>query len=225
MQWWFFLLAILIAVAIMAVNAYLAQKRRDMWADLAMRYGFEYYASDPFDIPTKYRFGLFQQGRGRKAFNCLKGRYGQVSVLLFDYQYTTGSGKNQQRHSLSGLIADLNISGPHLAIRPESFLDHLAGLLGFEDITFESSEFNRAFHVKCDNKKFAYDICHAAMMEFLLQQRGMAWELAGCHLLAYSYSERSFSPEDVAAYLDAALGFTQRIPEYVRKERAWTPLP
>ena len=53
-------------------------------------------------------------------------------------------------------------------------MDKIAGALGFHDINFESSEFSRKFHIKCADKKFAYDVIHPRMMEFLLAaaQRG-----------------------------------------------------
>jgi|SRR5690606_28528744 len=37
---------------------------------------------------------LMQRGRSRKMTNLIYGRSGSVSLGLFDFQYTTGSGKN-----------------------------------------------------------------------------------------------------------------------------------
>ena len=39
----------------------------------------------------------------------------------------------------------------------------------FDDIDFESDEFSRKFYVQSSDRKFAYDVLHPRMMEFLLQ--------------------------------------------------------
>jgi hypothetical protein len=45
----------------------------------------------------------------------------------------------------------------------------VAGFFGFDDIDFESSEFSSRFIVKSADKRFAYDVIHPRMMEFLLE--------------------------------------------------------
>jgi hypothetical protein len=57
---------------------------------------------------------------------------------------------------------------PDLLIRREGIFDKIAGVLGFDDIDFESSEFSRKFCVKSGDKRFAYDVIDPRMMEFLL---------------------------------------------------------
>jgi len=72
-------------------------------------------------------------------------------------------------NELSYLILDLPFARtPDLLIRREGVFDRLAGVLGFDDIDFESEEFSRAFYVKSSDKKFAYDVVHPRMMEWLL---------------------------------------------------------
>jgi hypothetical protein len=58
---------------------------------------------------------------------------------------------------------------PDVLIRRENVLDKLAGAFGFDDIDFESAEFSRKFCVKSPDKRFAYDLISAQMMEFLLR--------------------------------------------------------
>ena len=58
---------------------------------------------------------------------------------------------------------------PDVLLRREGLFDRMAGALGFDDIDFESVEFSRRFHVKSSDKRFAYDLIDAGMMQFLLQ--------------------------------------------------------
>jgi hypothetical protein len=214
---WIFV-AIVIVGIIIAVNAYLQYQRREMWRQIAERYGLRYYSADPFNLPDRYQFALFQHGHSKKVYNCLDGKYEGVPVTLFDYRYVTGSGKSQQTHDLSAVLAELQIDCAHLVIRPEGVLDRFAALFGFGDIEFESDEFNRAFNVKGDDKKFAYDICHPDMMEFLLQNRTMTWELRGRHVLLYSWEMGNFNAQNVNTCLHLVTGFVSRIPSYLRNE-------
>jgi hypothetical protein len=220
MEWTIPVLVVLVFIAIIAFSFYLQYLRRQMWQRLAARYGMRFNPDDPFDIPGRFPFALFQEGHSRRASNCLDGTYQNVPVILFDYRYKTGSGKSETTHNLSALLARLNIHCPKLVIRPETVLDRFAAFVGFGDINFESEEFNRAFNVHCADKKFAYDICHPQMMEFLLENRSMVWELQGNHLLLYSYSMGSFDPGEVRTCLQLAVEFDARIPGYLQKEAA-----
>ena len=64
---------------------------------------------------------------------------------------------------------------PPLRVDPEDFLDRFVGRITGNDIDLESEEFNRAFTVSCPDRKFASDVLHPQMMEFLLQHRQLGW--------------------------------------------------
>jgi hypothetical protein len=58
---------------------------------------------------------------------------------------------------------------------------------GYDDIDFESHEFSRKFCVRSKDKKFAYDVCHARMIEYLLANDDLNIEIENMTLaLAYS---------------------------------------
>ncbi len=218
MEWAIPVLVVLAIIAFIAFGMYVQYLRRQMWQRLAARYGMRFNPHDPFDIPGRFPFALFQEGHSRRACNCLDGTYKNLPVILFDYTYKTGSGKSETTHNLSVLLARLNIYCPKLIIRPETVLDRFAALVGFGDINFESEEFNRAFNVHCESKKFAYDICHPQMMEFMLQNQSMTWELQGNHVLLYCYAMGTFDPEEAGTCLRLAVEFAARIPSYLLKE-------
>jgi hypothetical protein len=191
--------------------------RRQMWMGLADKYRMRYIRTDHFGIPELFKFALLQEGRGRQAFNCLDGTYQDLPVLLFDYRFITGWGKARKCHELSALLARLSIPCSHLIIRPETTMGRFAAFLGFGHIRLELDEFNRAFSVHCEDKKFAYDVCHPEMMEFILEYPNMSWELQGDHLLVYCL-EVEFDPECVARCLEIAQGFAKRIPRYLKQK-------
>jgi hypothetical protein len=215
---WFIVLFVLVAVLIAGFNYYSMRVRQKMWLEVAARYNFRYSADDRSNLADSYDFALFKQGHSRSVYNRLDGAYDNLPVIVFDYRYKTGSGKSEETHYISAVLATLPIAGPYLMIRPEQALDRLAAFVGFADITFESDAFNRAFHVKGDDKKFAYDICHPRMMEFLLQNTSLTWELRGMHVLLYSWRFGTFNVEEVELCLHAAKDFVALLPDYLLQE-------
>ncbi len=209
------LVILLLVVAGIALGAYyLDRKRRQMWRDLAARYGLRYYAGDPFDLVNCYSFALFNTGHSKRVSNTLHGNTDGMDVVLFDYRYKTGSGKNQTTHYWSALMVRLPCRG-ELKIEPEYFFDRIAAIFGWDDFDFEYERFNRAFRVTGPSKKFAYDVCTPEMMEFLLQDTSHCWEIQGDRLLLYSSSMGTFDPEEVARCLRDARGFLERLPSYL----------
>ncbi len=210
-------LIVIFVIVLYLVYTHDVKVRRQMWEELADTYGMGFNSKDPFDIPDTYPFALFQKGHSRRAYNCLHGIYESLPVILFDYYYAIGWGR-QTDHYVTALLGRLNIYCPKLVIRPVTVLDRFAGLVGLGEIHFESEEFNRIFNVEGEDKKFAYDICHPEMMELLLQKPSLTWELQGHSLLVYSSSIGRFDAEEVGVCLDLALGFVARIPAYLKKE-------
>lgn len=175
-----------------------AAAREAELAALATRRGWRFSPDDDSDFPLQHdRFDLFDAGRSRRIFNTLRGtqpgRHGELATQTGDYRYTTGSGKHQRTHRLSYLMATLPVPVPrdcHLVIRPEHFGDTLGAMIGFDDIDFESEEFSRRYFVKSSDRKLAYAVVHARMMEFLLASPCGHLELHGTQVVL-----RGSSPE------------------------------
>ncbi len=178
------MLIIVLAIAGIAAVAYLAhlaaKRRREAMAALAAELGWRFDpASDRAHDDQYAHFEIFRKGHSRVAYNTLTGsteidgRTYSVKMGDFDYKITHSTGKNTQTttYRLSYLVLHLPFAHtPDLLIRREGVFDKLAGALGFDDIDFESEEFSRAFYVKSSDKKFAYDVVHPRMMEWLLSK-------------------------------------------------------
>lgn len=219
---------VLLAMVIVGIIGYQqAKKRRDALSALAGALGWTFDPSSDYSWDDRYpQFQMFHRGEGRHAFNTLRGTIvidaRECRAQAGDYQYktTSGTGKNRRTttHRFSYLIVHLPyVAAPRLLIRAENFFDKFAGALGFDDIDFESEQFSRAFHVKSADRKFAYDVCHARMMEFLLATRPPPVEVEqGC--CCVSDASRTWSPEQFAVNVRWAGEFFAQWPEYLKSD-------
>jgi len=154
-----------------------AKKRREEMQALAAELGWRFYPDKDSSHDEEYaHFEIFRRGHSRVAFNTLigsveiDGRQIYTKAGDFRYRVTRGSGKNRRTstYTFSYLIFHLPFTTPTLVIRPEGLFDKIAGAFGFDDIDFESEAFSRRFHVKSSDRRFAYDVVHPRMMEFLM---------------------------------------------------------
>jgi hypothetical protein len=101
-----------------------------------------------------------------------------------------------------------------LFIRRENLFDKVAGFLGFDDIDFESAEFSDRFIVKSRDKRFAYDVLHPRMMEFLLDGAPPTVEFrhGQCCL---NFGEKCWSPAEFAGVFAWAGQFYALWPQHV----------
>jgi hypothetical protein len=124
-------------------------------------------------------FSIFTQGRARYAFNtvrCALDVEGESWPVQYgDYHFETLEPDGNQPKPLSHLLSYVLVETPYLGlpdlhIRCPEMFDKVAGLLGLEEINFESDQFNNRFAVQSRDKRFAYDVLHPRMMEFLLDR-------------------------------------------------------
>jgi hypothetical protein len=178
----FHILFILGLLAAIVVGGYFAHRaavrRQEELRALAARLGWQYDPGKDSAHDDRYgHFSVFKQGGSRYAYNTLRGPLvvdGQTwRAQMGDYHYTTtshnGKTTTTQTHRFSYLIVTTPFVGtPELTIRREHLFHKIGGFLGFDDIDFESAEFSGRFHVKSTDKRYAYDVVHPRMMEFLL---------------------------------------------------------
>ncbi|MFH1228111.1 MAG: hypothetical protein V1701_09450 [Planctomycetota bacterium] len=195
------------------------EKRREVMTAIATRLGFVYQPDDLLGRGNIYAdIKLFNIGHSRKAYNFITGSKKSYSVDIFEYLYkiTTSTGKTTTTVTYNNAVCILTIPQRfnYLFVRTENFLDKIAGVIGFEDIDFESREFSKRYYVKSDDKKFAYDIINPQMMEFFLaQQKPPLVEIKGNHLAFYI--AKRINPEEYGALYNFAEQFYLKIPNYL----------
>jgi hypothetical protein len=212
------ILAILVVLGIAVGGLLSSIKRQKDLAAFAQQYGFQFTALAGDHHEQYETFEPFDNGHSRSSRNLIHGRRGAIDWEMFDYKYTTGSGKNKQTHHYGIILAKIDLRLSRMCIRREHFFDKLAGLVGFDDIDFESEEFSRKFHVKAEDRKFAYDLIHPEMMEYLMAAPPADWQLGG--RIAMITRSRHYKPDELSGLMTLIEGFVERIPHYVRQDRA-----
>lgn len=214
----------IVIVLAVAVGAWLAEKkRREALQRFADSLGLQYSHKDPLNVPGRFHyFKNFQSGDRRYARNVLYGAVDGRAVTAFDFFWEedrrdSKGHRHTTTHSFSAVVVDLPISTVELYIRPEGLFDKLAGWVGFDDIDFESDEFSRKFMVKCADKRFAYDVIHPRMMEFLLGRGGLSYEMERDSLCVRSDSR--YKPEQVESMIRHSFQFVDLLPRHLVKDR------
>ena len=214
------MVVVLIVIVIGAIYSMIqARKRREGLFELAQRLGLDFSAAEDYELAERFGFlKQLAQGENRYARNVLSGTYQQNRVLVFDYHYETHStdskgNRTTQHHWFSFFILTLPAVFPDLTIRRENFLTRVAEVFGYQDIEFESAEFSRAFCVRSPDKKFAYDVCNAKMMEYLLANRDLSVEIEN-QVLALAFNT-CLSVEQVEFNLQRLVEIRSRLPEYL----------
>jgi hypothetical protein len=215
---------IVAAVIALAVLGHIsARKRREAMMALAARLGLRFDAGKDRDLAKRYGFlDKLRAGSNRYAFNVLSGVCQSHDVTVFDYHYETHStdskGHTQTHHHyFSCFLLHLPRSFPELAIAREGFFSKVAQAMGFDDIDFESHEFSRRFCVRSADKKFAYDVCHARMIEYLLANDDLTIEIEG-DVLAITFGSR-LDPERIEPNLNRLIALRSLMPEYLFSRR------
>ena len=215
----FLIVAVLVIVVIGAIYGMIqARKRLEGLFELAQRLGLTFSAAEDYGLADRYGFlKQLAQGENRYARNVLSGTYQQNQVLAFDFHYETytqgKSGRQTHHHWFSFFILTLPAFFPDLTIRPENFLTRVAEVFGYQDIEFESAEFSQAFNVRSRDKKFAYDVCNAKMMEYLLANRDLSVEIEN-QVLALAF-DTCLSVEQVESNLQRLVEIRSRLPDYL----------
>ena len=209
---------IAIAIAGVVVSAVIAHRRREAMRRAAAGLGLRFNPGRDKMLAKQYRFlDKLRRGSNRYAFNILSGKYRNYDVTAFDYHYKTGSGDSEHHHYISFFMLTLSAAFPELKIGPEKFFSKVAQAFGYDDIDFESHEFSRRFCVRSPKKKFAYDICNAQMIEYLLANDDLTIEIENC-VLAMSFDKR-LSPEQIERNLNRLIEVRSLMPDYLFNRR------
>jgi hypothetical protein len=196
---------------------YAKKKRREELALMATQLGLAYSPQDTFNL-LGLPFGLFRMGDGRGTENVLSGTWQDIPLQEFDYWYyeeSTDSKGNRTKtyYRFSCAVSQLPFTSSQLSISKENLFTRLADHLGFQDINFESEDFNRRFQIKGKDKKFATDLIDARMIQWLLAEgRDWSFELSGPYLLCH---HKRLRPRELTPLLGSMKAFRDHIPRVV----------
>jgi len=233
------LVAIGLIVAIVKAAAAAKERARlrlEAMSNFANRTGLSFsIARDTSHDDEFAHFEVFRNGFDRYAYNTISGPIdlGAASVQCktgdFHYKtrerYTTTDSKGRTRtrtrivpHHFSYFILELPYASiPDVLIRREGLFDKIASAFGKNDIDFESSEFSRKYFVKCDNRKFAYDIINQRMIEFLLETKPGLIDMEESRI-CLTNGFATWPAEQFEGSLGWTLKFLEHWPDFVIKD-------
>ena len=202
-------LVLVLLVGIILVSILQNKKRRQAFETLALERGLTYTADESSieaRLQNRGSFDLFQHGHSHKFKNLLSGRRGNLDLSIFDYRYTTGSGKNSQTQQQTALLLALPDEAlPQFFLRPEGLLDKIAAKMGQADINFEHRpEFSKKYRLTGADESRVRAVFDDALLVFLEQNPNLCVEASGSQLLTYT-RRKLIKPEDLPERLDQAI--------------------
>lgn len=215
--WLFLILFVALFAGIIALGSYQEKKRRQALEQVAAYLGMRFTAQSVEGIPSGLNqsgFELLQRGYGRRFYNCMSKRLiNGTEIALFDYQYTSGSGKNRSTYRMSVFSAyqeDLQL--PSFRLHPENAFFHgIAKAFGMKDINFESHpKFSRSYLLRGQDEDQIRMRFHPGVLSFLEDHLNYALEGSGSHLILWRSNQR-VQPEAIENFMRLGEELLQRL--------------
>lgn len=136
---WIFGGVITIVVVSIAISKYQERKRTAGLEALAAELGLSFSPKPGVPAWSELKhFRVFSHGHSQRAYNLMRGETSGIEMKLFDFYYSTGSGKSRSHYYCTiAAFEDHNLNLPMYLMRPESFLDRLGLNFDGKDINFD----------------------------------------------------------------------------------------
>lgn len=193
-----------VVVLIWYVGSRMEKKRAEAWRQAADDMGFEFTPAPGADLLARYPgFHLFSQGRNRTVKNLLRGKAGGLEVAIFDYAYTTGSGKNRHTWHQTVLAFEVDDADlPGFSLRPESVFHKIGQWFGYRDIDFATHpHFSKKFLLRGEDEEAVRAVFKDHVLEHYERCGGVCTEGCGGRLVYYR-SQRRVAPAEVRPFLE-----------------------
>ncbi len=180
-----------VTMIVVFVN-YLEKKRTEAMQEVAADIGLEFSATQDEELLAKMKvFSLFNKGHSRKMKNVMKAETAIANLSIFDYQYTTGGGKNSHTHRHTVVAMESpSLNLPSFSLRPEGFLHSIGAALGMQDIDFENHQrFSDSFVLQGEDEAAIRDFFNQDLLELFAQRMGVTVE-SSPGLFIYSHGGR-----------------------------------
>lgn len=206
----FILTTLLIGLAILGIvtwfNHRREKKRTTKVGLLAAGMGLEFHAFGGLDLKKRLSIlQLFKLGHSRKLSNLLTGETDECRISIFDYRFTTGSGKSSHTTKLTiAALESPRLKIPAFTLRPEKFFDKIGSLLGWQDISFpDNAAFSRRFVLRGNDEEEIRRLFSRPLQDFFSERTGCCVE-AFPGLMIYYISGKRCKPEEFPTLFEGA---------------------
>lgn len=198
---------IIIFVGLIILLAYWSEKkRREAMQQVAEKLECSFRADGSSFLDELADYFLFGLGHAKRAKNVIASEKPDFDVAIFDYRYTTGSGKNQSTHNQTVVrVRTAGLDLPHFEVRPENFFHKIGGMFGYQDIDFEDyPDFSKRYLLRGDNEEAVREAFSEEVIRFFENIKDICAEGRGDTLLVYRRGRR-LKPEQIEEKTKEAL--------------------
>lgn len=169
------------------------KKRTDQVRQLAGDMGLAH--RDQLEGEDQSAFSLMplaNRGRHRRTSNVIVADSGELRMVIFDYRFTTGGGKNKTTHRQTVVLAQSNdLQVPQFSLSPESFFHRIADFFGMKDIDFEEDKvFSEKFLLHGSEEASVRDFFSESRRRKLMDYVDACIEADGQHFIFYRRRKR-----------------------------------
>ncbi len=148
------------------------RQRRDSYAKVAQRLGWQYVAADRSLLGT-YDGDPFEWGHWKKIEHHFTGEHRGRRVTAFEYSSrmkTVNSSGHERTERYFYQVLTVRLPGPHssLEIEARGFFSRVARALGWPSFETNDPDFDEAFKVSTDDRVFAAKLLTDEVRESLL---------------------------------------------------------
>jgi len=183
------------------------QQRRDQLQAVAGRMGFAFSAgADAGLLGRVSDFALCSKGMWRTVDSVMQRRIHDIDVTLFDYRYTTSSGKHHRTHSQTVALFETDrLRLPRFALCPQHFFHRIASALGSQDIDFEAHPvFSESYRLQGADEEAIRRLFDEEALLYYTRHPDLHTEGDGRRLIVYRGRSR-VEPQQMEAFLEQGL--------------------
>jgi len=187
------------------IISYLKKKRKQQLAQIADDLGFV-FDQDAATLTSKgfTHLGLFAQGHSSRFRNAMEGMLEDIQVVLFDYQYTTGAGRNRRtrRQTVAAFHTPSSVI-PAFTLRRERFFHKIGQWFGYQDIDFKDYPlFSKKYLLRGPDEHAIRGVFTETVIGFF-EQNNPRWivEADGQWMVVYKQYKR-VKPANMQDFLD-----------------------
>jgi len=211
---WPFGVAIILVIVVSLYRRKKARERMLIMQGAAAQLGWTFSAEAPWNyIPGLDRFTLFTQGHSKQIKNMMYGEASGTKAAVFDYIYTTGSGKNSSTHYQSVVYLEpANLNLPYFSLRPEGIMSKFLSAFGYQDIDFgQRPEFSRQYILRGQDEQAIRRTFNDQLLAFYESYPGTSTDGGGNQLFVYRGGYR-FQPQEIRSYVGLGLEVANLFP-------------